>query len=701
MTLLLLLLCARCARSQQETVVPKEPGRKIALLVGISDYPQDVDLAYLPGAQNDPPLIERLLIDRFGFQPEDIKILLNEEATHENIVTTFHQWLIQRADENTEALFWYSGHGSLTADRSGVGGAEHEGMDSTLVAWDSRLYAHDGAYDIIDDELSSLLHALAKKTKKITVVTDSCHSGGVTRGGTEGVVRGTAAGKRPFDWDLIEKFWPEGIDYVEDDPSDPTELPYVHIAACGPDQLAREFYPNQQTESFGGLTYFLFYRMQSLNPGDTYRDLIGSAGTWINCYLTNQSIHFLGKVDRHVFGDDYEQRPPGFTAHVTFADKEVPTKDVRLDAGEMNGLRMGTVMRLRDYNGKDLGTATISKLFPAHAIATIAGGLPAEFGARGLMATEVSRPAGQPPLKIRVSNEHLAERIEAQMNGRICVLREATGGPVHRLDVDPADAGADDDDASLSFRGPDGALIWTGLVEKERDSSWAERFIPTLEEKLKAEWQYQGMLELTRMDRGLDISCTFRAPDKSELEGFKGATDAKIRRLIADENAPLGAAEATDFVGTTIPSETQIFMLEVSNNSDEPLFFSILSVTEAREIHVIYPEEGDKLRIEARDAFPVPVQMTRPSGFEAGEPMRDRYLAVATRRQTNFHPHLQTTTLRSSPPDLEETGVPPLIANALSLRVTRGGAPPVEVEGKPSYGIATADLLVLPPEARK
>ncbi|MFH0947093.1 MAG: caspase family protein [Planctomycetota bacterium] len=693
-TLLFLLLCPLSAPLAQESAAPTEPGRKIALLVGIGEYPRDVELRQLPGAQNDPALIKRLLVDRFGFRPEDIRILLNEEATHENIVLSFHQWLIQRADQNTEAVFWYSGHGSLTADRSGIGLAERDDQDSTLVAWDSRLYAYDGAYDIIDDELGSLIRALARKTKKITVVTDSCHSGGVTRGGQEGVVRGTAAGKRSFDWELIEDFWPEDIPYVEDDPSDPASLPYVHIAACGPTQLAREYFPSQQTKPFGGLTYFLFYRMQSLNPGDTYRDLIGSADTWIKCYLTGQSIHFSGDVDRHVFGDDYEQRPPGFTAHANFSDTRTPTREVGIDAGEMNGLRVGTVLRLRDYDGTEVGTATVQHVFAATASATLDGDPPAEFGARGLMATEVSRPGGQPPLKILVSNDLLADRIEADMGSQIRVLRKAEGGPTHRIDVDPKDAGADDA-VTLSFRDPAGALIRSEHLEKQGDDSWVDQFLCMFKELLEAEWQYLGILEITRMDRGFDIACSFKESTEDELEKY-GAVDGEVRPLSAVEvGAPGGKGKSNDFAATFNPDEKQLLMLEVSNNTDEPLCFSILSVTEAREIFVILPQRGQELQIPAHGQRRAPVQMTRPPGFEAERPMRDRYVVIATRKQTNFYPHVQRTTLRG------DMGIPPIIANALSWTVTRGGDPPVEVEGKPSYGIATADLLVLSPSSRK
>ena len=697
-TLLLLLLSPLSAVSAEESAAP--PGRKIALLVGIGKYPRQVGLRELPGAENDPALVQRLLVDRFGFRQEDIKILRNEEATHENIVTTFYHWLIQRADQNTEAVFWYSGHGSLTKDESGVGGAEREDMDSTLVAWDSRLYDNEGAYDIIDDELGSLIRALAAKAQYVTVVTDSCHSGGVTRGGEGGAVRSGPAGEKPFDRELIKGFWPREIPYLEDVRTDGTELPYVHIAACGPDQEAREFQPYHQTNWYGGLTYFLYYRMQSLNPGDTYRHLIGSAGTWINCYLINQSIHYSGNVDRRVFGSDFERRPPGFTSHANFSDPKTATRNVGVDAGEMNGLRVGTVLMLRDYDGKEVGTATVKDLLPATAHAVLDGDPPAEFGSRGLMATEVSRPGGQPPLRILVTNDLLADRLKAKMGDRIRVLREAQGGPTHRIDVDPKDAGADDA-VTYAFCDPAGTRLRSERLEKCGDDSWVEQFLSGFEELLEAEWQYRGMLELTRMDRGFDISCSFSKPTGDEEKKY-GLVDAEVRPLTVREATYGGQAESNDFAVTFYPNKEQLLILEVSNNTDEPLFFSVLSVTEARAIEVIAPYEGEELQIPAHGSSRAPVQLVRPEKFEEERPMRDRYIVVATRKQTNFHPHVQKTTLRGgTPPDTRNSGLPPIIANALSKTVVMrgGGAPPVEVEGKPSYGIATADLLVLSPQS--
>ena len=54
-------------------------GRKLALLVGINDYPEKP----LKGCVTDVELQRKLLIYKYGFQPEDILSLTDKEATRE------------------------------------------------------------------------------------------------------------------------------------------------------------------------------------------------------------------------------------------------------------------------------------------------------------------------------------------------------------------------------------------------------------------------------------------------------------------------------------------------------------------------------------------------------------------------------------------------------------------------------------------
>lgn len=90
--------------------------RKLALLVGINQYPGDISLS---GALTDVALQAELLKYRFGFQPEDILILRNEQATRANIESAFVEHLINQASAGDLVVFHFSGYGRCLECNSG------------------------------------------------------------------------------------------------------------------------------------------------------------------------------------------------------------------------------------------------------------------------------------------------------------------------------------------------------------------------------------------------------------------------------------------------------------------------------------------------------------------------------------------------------------------------------------------------------
>jgi Caspase domain/Domain of unknown function (DUF4384) len=151
-------------------------GRKFALLVGINAYTNGINP--LNGCVNDVLLQKHLLIHRFGFNPKDIKILTDEQATRQNILTTFEGHLINQAKAGDTVVFHFSGHGSQVVDPDKD---NPDGLNSTLVPIDSGYNAPGGVVqDIMGHTLFLLMYAL--KTDNVTVVLDSCHSGGAKRG---------------------------------------------------------------------------------------------------------------------------------------------------------------------------------------------------------------------------------------------------------------------------------------------------------------------------------------------------------------------------------------------------------------------------------------------------------------------------------------------------------------------------------------
>lgn len=153
-----------------------DPPRKWAVLVGVADYRNygAEEGGDLVGAASDARNMRDVLVARWGFRPEDVRMLTDTAATRDAIQSALTRWLPSVARPGDVVVFYFSGHGSQVLD---VDGDEPDGLDETLCPTD--VMRNDGSRDIKDDELSGWLAALP--TQDVTVILDSCHSGTATR----------------------------------------------------------------------------------------------------------------------------------------------------------------------------------------------------------------------------------------------------------------------------------------------------------------------------------------------------------------------------------------------------------------------------------------------------------------------------------------------------------------------------------------
>ncbi|HEY9874439.1 MAG TPA: caspase family protein [Candidatus Obscuribacterales bacterium] len=170
-------------------------GRKLALLVGINDYPFGNKLF---GCLNDVDLQKNLLIYRFGFQEKDIRILKDNQATRQGILTAFEEHLINQAKPGDVVVFHFSGHGSQVFDAD-CDFKDDNGncVNSTFIPFDNNLpFAERQKGGVVNDIMGHTLFLLmyALQTENVTVVLDSCHSGGGKRGNL--IVRAAAGGEQ-------------------------------------------------------------------------------------------------------------------------------------------------------------------------------------------------------------------------------------------------------------------------------------------------------------------------------------------------------------------------------------------------------------------------------------------------------------------------------------------------------------------------
>ena len=160
-------------------------GESRALLIGINDYlandapPEQIaGQTWIPedlnGARNDIALMRQILVSRFGFPGENIRMLEDSAATRDAILEALEELVAETAEDDV-AYIHFSGHGSQVRDQNGD---EDDSLDETILPADART---GSVPDITDDELNAILGRL--RARNSLVVLDSCHSGTATRGG--------------------------------------------------------------------------------------------------------------------------------------------------------------------------------------------------------------------------------------------------------------------------------------------------------------------------------------------------------------------------------------------------------------------------------------------------------------------------------------------------------------------------------------
>jgi hypothetical protein len=139
---------------------------KWALVVGVSKFENSgIDLKY---PAKDAKDFRDYLINEANFRPDHVKLLVNEEATKERVLTELgDKWLPKRAHPNDLVVVYLSTHGSPSSlDGEGVNYLVMHNTDP------QRLYATGLAVQDLAFALKSRVHA-----KRSVLIMDACHSG--------------------------------------------------------------------------------------------------------------------------------------------------------------------------------------------------------------------------------------------------------------------------------------------------------------------------------------------------------------------------------------------------------------------------------------------------------------------------------------------------------------------------------------------
>ncbi|KAG6557867.1 hypothetical protein Mapa_000635 [Marchantia paleacea] len=142
---------------------------KRALLVGCN-YPGTT--AALSGCVNDVTRMYNLLLEKYGFEEENIKLMTdtdddNDMPTGANIKAWLKKFVAE-SEEGDVLYLHFSGHGTQVPAESGD--HEDDGLDEAICPTDLNI--------LTDDDFRLLFKPLAPGVA-FTFVSDSCHSGGL------------------------------------------------------------------------------------------------------------------------------------------------------------------------------------------------------------------------------------------------------------------------------------------------------------------------------------------------------------------------------------------------------------------------------------------------------------------------------------------------------------------------------------------
>ena len=135
--------------------------KRFALLIGIDTYSNSELIAPLKDAVSDTLALREALISKVGFQPENVKMLLNQEATYQNILKEFVE-IVNLAEINP-SFFYFAGIGSVDGEEN-----------PTILAFDSR---YQGTPDIPLKQLSQITNQT--EVSLISVIDSSWTNGAI------------------------------------------------------------------------------------------------------------------------------------------------------------------------------------------------------------------------------------------------------------------------------------------------------------------------------------------------------------------------------------------------------------------------------------------------------------------------------------------------------------------------------------------
>ena len=236
----------------------------VAIIIGIQNYKRVPKAEF---ANSDAKEFYEYAIRGLGIKPENIKLLLDEEADELEIVKAFENWLpLQVTKNKTDVFVFYSGHGLPAPDGKSLYFLPH-GVDKQFIEKTA----------VSQQEVIAAL--VASKPKSVTMFIDACYSG-QTRSGEMMI-----AGVRPLAVKSDVSVYPSN---------------FTVISASSNDQ-----YSSSSPELKHGI--FSFYLMKGMEgDADGNKDgkiTAGEMQDYLSDKVSRQAMSMSRKQDTQLVGD--------------------------------------------------------------------------------------------------------------------------------------------------------------------------------------------------------------------------------------------------------------------------------------------------------------------------------------------------------------------------------------------------------------
>lgn len=654
-----------------------------ALLIGVDCYlpnrlPDGGSYPSLGGCVRDINHVESFLRGRLGLgDGQIIKLTATNTGaaeppeprehwpTYENMVAAFKR-IIEMAQPGEQVYVHYSGHGGRSTTSFTKLKGEN-GLDESLVPTD---IGNSEARYLRDVEMAHLLKQMTNKGLIVTLILDSCHSGGATRGGDPGVaVRGIDSidtTKRTPDslvasQEELEQTWrvaaPEATRSAQLGAGWFPDLPdCILLAACRANELANEF-AFEGRERNGALTYWLLDSLKQLGPGFTYDMLHDRVLAKVHVKFLQQTPQLHGNGSRVIFDTAREPRPPA--ARVIEVDLK---RRIRIEAGQVQGI--GTGARFAIYAAR---TTDFSQESARLAIAEVT-----EAGATDSWAEVIE---GGSVTGIEAGAQAvLLDAANARFEGRIRL--------VHRRDL-PTEI--DQSGALQRVKQEIEKRQWIKLAETEEGADYQVAVNLSGEYEV---WEPSGRL-IGNLRPTLKVSAAGAASTLADrlvhLTKFNNVklieNSASISPLARQIEITVDKETAKGPGGEIILDEGERLTLRVHNTSSQPLNISVLDLQPDWGVTKLYPPDADSELLDPKGSLELPLEFGLPESYKEG---RETIKVFATIGNTSFD-WLQLPALDQPPP--------------AATRATRSAGNPLEklmadfAADAPSSNVTRASLV--------